>query len=135
MDDGFTKEEWKMQVETKKILSKNIDVVATCVRVPVFIGHSEAVAIEFNNPIDVKSARQALKNAKGVQVIDALDPEDGFATPVECAGDDAVYVSRIRRDPTVENGLLLWIVSDNIRKGAALNSVQIAEMLVPILKK
>ena len=133
MDDGFTKEEWKMRVETQKILDSNIEVVATCVRVPVFVGHAEAVAVEFERPLDVETARRALKNAEGVIVIDTLDPEDGFITPIDCAGDDAVYVSRIRKDPTIPNGLLLWIVADNVRKGAALNSVQIAEMLLGVL--
>ncbi|MFM7630874.1 MAG: aspartate-semialdehyde dehydrogenase [Alphaproteobacteria bacterium] len=134
MDDGFTKEEWKMRVETQKILDPRIEVVATCVRVPVFVGHAEAVAVEFERPIDPEAARRALKRAKGVLVVDALDPEDGFVTPIECAGEDAVYVSRIRKDPSVPNGLMLWIVADNVRKGAALNSVQIAEALLAMMK-
>ena len=129
MDDGATKEEWKMVVETKKILDKNIAVHATCVRVPVFVGHGEAVNIEFDGPIDEKTAREALQNAPGVVVVDRR-ADEGYVTPVECAGEDAVYVSRIREDPTVENGLSIWVVSDNLRKGAALNAVQIAEALV-----
>ncbi|MEJ0063734.1 MAG: aspartate-semialdehyde dehydrogenase [Alphaproteobacteria bacterium] len=129
MEDGGTQEEWKMMVETKKILDPKIKVTATCVRVPVFIGHSEAVNVEFANPISAAEARAALKKARGVTVIDHRH-DDGFVTPVECVGEDAVYVSRIREDMTVENGLNLWIVSDNLRKGAALNAVQIAEMLV-----
>jgi aspartate-semialdehyde dehydrogenase len=128
MDDGETKEEWKMNVETRKILDPKIRVTATCVRVPVFIGHAEAVNIECEKPIDASTARAALKKAPGITVIDHHH-EDGFVTPVECAGEDAVYVSRIREDSTVENGLNLWIVSDNLRKGAALNAVQIAEIL------
>jgi len=129
MDDGSTKEEWKMAVETRKILDKDIAVHATCVRVPVFIGHAEAVNIEFAKPIDEKAAREALRDAPGVVVIDHR-ADEGYVTPVECAGDDAVYVSRIRKDPTVKNGLSLWCVSDNLRKGAALNTVQIAEALI-----
>jgi aspartate-semialdehyde dehydrogenase len=129
MDDGSTKEEWKMVVETKKILDPAIAVTATCVRVPVFIGHSEAVNLEFENPISAEEAREALRAAPGVSVID-YRVDEGYVTPVECAGEDAVYVSRIREDPTVENGLNLWVVSDNLRKGAALNAVQIAEELV-----
>jgi len=127
-DDGSTKEEWKMAVETRKILDPNILVQATCVRVPVFIGHGEAVNIEFVNPIDENAARVALKKAPGVVVVDHRGDE-GYVTPVEAAGEDAVYVSRIRRDPTVPNGLSIWVVSDNLRKGAALNAVQIAEVL------
>lgn len=130
MEDGFTKEEWKMRVETKKIMGDDIDVTATCVRVPVFVGHSEAVTIEFENPISVAQARTALRNAPGVVVIDTQDLEDGFATPVEVAGDDPVYVSRIRKDETVKHGLCIWVVADNLRKGAATNAVQIAEVLV-----
>jgi aspartate-semialdehyde dehydrogenase len=128
MEDGSTKEEWKMAAETKKILDPKIKVTATCVRVPVFIGHAEAVNVEFAKPISAAEARAALKKAPGVTVIDHHH-DDGFVTPVECAGEDAVYVSRIREDSTVENGLNLWIVSDNLRKGAALNAVQIAELL------
>lgn len=134
MDDGFTKEEWKMRVETQKILDPRIEVVATCVRVPVFVGHAEAVSVEFERPMNPDTARRILKNAPGVLVVDTLDPEDGFITPIDCAGEDAVYVSRIRRDPSIPNGLMLWIVADNVRKGAALNSVQIAEALLPMLK-
>jgi aspartate-semialdehyde dehydrogenase len=133
MDDGFTKEEWKMRVETQKILDPRIEVVATCVRVPVFVGHAEAVSVEFERPLNPDAARRILKNAPGVLVVDTLDPEDGFITPIDCAGEDAVYVSRIRRDPSIPNGLMLWIVADNVRKGAALNSVQIAEALLPML--
>ena len=129
MDDGATKEEWKMSVETRKILDKDIQVHATCVRVPVFIGHGEAVNVEFSKPIDEKQAREALRNAPGVVVVDHR-ADEGYVTPVECAGEDAVYVSRIRKDPTVKNGLSMWVVSDNLRKGAALNAVQIAEALV-----
>jgi aspartate-semialdehyde dehydrogenase len=129
MDDGMTKEEWKMMVETKKILDPSIKVTATCVRVPVFIGHAEAVNVEFERPITAEEARKALRAAPGVTVIDHR-ADEGYVTPAECVGDDAVYVSRIREDQTVENGLNLWIVSDNIRKGAALNAVQIAERLV-----
>jgi len=129
MDSGATKEEWKMAVETKKILDPAIDVFATCVRVPVFIGHGEAVHVEFESPIDEEEAREALRNAPGVAVVD-LRADEGYVTPVECAGDDAVFVSRIRKDPTVENGLGLWIAADNLRKGAALNAVQIAETLI-----
>ncbi|MDY0009353.1 MAG: aspartate-semialdehyde dehydrogenase [Bdellovibrionales bacterium] len=129
LDDGQTKEEWKMRVETKKILDKSIEVVATCVRVPVFVGHSEAVHIEFKKPVTVAAARKALQKAPGVVVIDRPDPEDGIVTPAEIAGEDAVYVSRIRKDPSVKNGLAIWVVSDNLRKGAATNAVQIAEVL------
>jgi aspartate-semialdehyde dehydrogenase len=129
MEDGFTKEEWKMVVETKKILDPKIKVVATCVRVPVFIGHSEAVNIEFQNPISADEARAILSAAPGCLVIDSHEP-GGYVTPYECVGEDATYISRIREDPTVDNGLTLWCVSDNLRKGAALNAVQIAECLI-----
>ncbi|HEY1856990.1 aspartate-semialdehyde dehydrogenase [Acidocella sp.] len=129
MEDGATKEEWKMAVETKKILDPNIAVIATCVRVPVFIGHSEAVHVEFENPITVNEARAALRNAPGV-VLQDQRTDGGYITPIECKGEDAVFVSRVRKDPTVENGLAFWCVSDNLRKGAALNAVQIAEVLV-----
>jgi aspartate-semialdehyde dehydrogenase len=129
MEDGATKEEWKMVVETKKILDPSIAVMATCVRVPVFIGHSEAVHVEFESPITVNEARAALRNAPGV-VLQDQRTEGGYMTPIECKGEDAVYVSRVRKDPTVENGLAFWCVSDNLRKGAALNAVQIAEVLV-----
>ena len=129
LDDGFTKEEWKLVVETKKILDPAIKVVATCVRVPVFIGHSEAVNIEFENPITAEEATSALRNAPGCLVIDKREP-GGYVTPFEAAGEDATYISRIREDPTIDNGLMLWIVSDNLRKGAALNAVQIAECLI-----
>ena len=129
MEDGMTKEEWKMIVETKKILDPMIKVSATCVRVPVFIGHAESVNVEFEHPISASEARQILKKTEGVTVIDHKH-EDGFVTPAECVGEDSVYVSRIREDISVENGLNLWIVSDNLRKGAALNAVQIAEILV-----
>ncbi|MCW5746628.1 MAG: aspartate-semialdehyde dehydrogenase [Alphaproteobacteria bacterium] len=129
MDDGSTKEEWKMVVETKKILDPRIKVTATCVRVPVFIGHAEAVNLELERPLDETEARAILGKAPGVVVIDRREP-GGYITPVEVAGEDPVYVSRIRTDPTVENGLNLWIVSDNLRKGAALNAVQIAEALI-----
>jgi aspartate-semialdehyde dehydrogenase len=129
MEDGFTKEEWKMVVETKKILDPKIKLVATCVRVPVFIGHSEAVNIEFARPISADEARAILHNAPGCLVIDRHEP-GGYVTPHECVGEDATYISRIREDPTVENGLVLWCVSDNLRKGAALNAIQIAECLI-----
>jgi len=129
LDDGFTKEEWKLVVETKKILDPKIKVVATCVRVPVFIGHSEAVHIEFENPITADEAREILRNAPGCLVIDKREA-GGYATPHECAGEDATYISRIREDATVENGLAIWVVADNLRKGAALNAIQIAECLI-----
>ena len=128
MNDGSTKEEWKMAVETRKILDPDIAVHATCVRVPVFIGHAEAVNVEFGSPIGEREARDALRESPGIVVVDHR-ADEGYVTPVECAGDDAVYVSRIRKDPTVENGLSMWVVSDNLRKGAALNAVQIAETL------
>ena len=129
MDDGSTKEEWKMVVETKKILDPAIKVTATCVRVPVFIGHAEAVNIECERPLSAEDARAVLDEAPGVVVIDHR-VDEGYVTPVEAVGEDAVYVSRIREDPTVENGLNLWIVSDNLRKGAALNAIQIAELMI-----
>ena len=128
MEDGSTKEEWKMAVETRKILDPDIRVIATCVRVPVFIGHAEAVVIETEHPVSVADARAALRDAPGVVVVDQRE-DGGYITPAECAGEDAVYVSRIRKDATVENGLAFWCVSDNLRKGAALNAVQIAESL------
>jgi aspartate-semialdehyde dehydrogenase len=128
MDDGSTKEEWKMMVETKKILDSSIKLNATCVRVPIFIGHGEAVNVEFDRPISADDARLALRNALGVVVVDHR-ADEGYVTPVEAVGEDAVYVSRIREDPTVENGLTFWVVSDNLRKGAALNTIQIAEAL------
>jgi aspartate-semialdehyde dehydrogenase len=128
MDDGSTKEEWKMSVETRKILDPDIAVTATCVRVPVFVGHAEAVNIEFERPVDEDEAREALRSAPGVVVIDHRANE-GYVTPAEAAGEDPVYVSRIRRDPTIPNGLNIWVVADNLRKGAALNAVQIAEVL------
>jgi aspartate-semialdehyde dehydrogenase len=129
MDDGSTKEEWKMVAETKKILDIKIKLTATCVRVPVFIGHSEAVNIEFENPITADQAREILREAPGCLVIDRREP-GGYITPHEAAGEDATYISRIREDPTIDNGLNLWVVSDNLRKGAALNAVQIAESIV-----
>jgi len=129
MDDRYTKEEWKMCVETKKILDKKIDVTATCVRVPVFVSHAESVNVEFKKPITVARARKALEKAPGVVVVDKLEHEDGFITPAETSGEDAVYVSRLRKDETVKNGLNLWVVADNLRKGAATNAVQIAEVL------
>jgi len=128
LDDGSTKEEWKMVVETKKILDPKIKLVATCVRVPVFVGHSEAINIEFENEISAKKAQSILREAPGVMLIDKRE-DGGYVTPVECVGDGATYISRVREDPTVENGLTLWCVSDNLRKGAALNAVQIAELL------
>jgi aspartate-semialdehyde dehydrogenase len=128
MDDGSTKEEWKMAVETRKILDPDIAVSATCVRVPVFIGHAEAINVEFERPLTADRARTALRNTPGIIVIDHR-ADEGYVTPAEAAGEDAVYVSRIRRDPTVPHGLSLWVVADNLRKGAALNAVQIAEIL------
>ena len=129
MEDGYTKEEWKMVAETKKILDPKIKLTATCVRVPVFIGHSEAVNIEFEEPITADEAREILRSAPGCIVIDKREP-GGYVTPYECAGEDATYISRIREDGTVENGLSMWVVSDNLRKGAALNAIQIAECLI-----
>jgi aspartate-semialdehyde dehydrogenase len=129
MDDGFTKEEWKMVAETKKILDPKIKLTATCVRVPVFVGHSEAVNVEFAEPITADEAREVLRQAPGVVVVDKREP-GGYITPHEAAGEDPTYVSRIREDYTVENGLAFWCVSDNLRKGAALNAIQIAEALV-----
>ena len=136
IDSGFTKEEWKMMVETQKILDQSIQLVATCVRVQVFVGHSESVNIEFEKPLTAADARNILREAPGVLVVDKRE-DGGYATPVECAGEDATFVSRIRKDPTVEYGLAMWIVSDNLRKGAALNAVQIAECLInrKLLKK
>jgi aspartate-semialdehyde dehydrogenase len=129
MEDGFTKEEWKMLVETKKILDPKIRLTATCVRVPVFVGHSESVNIEFERSITADEAREILRNASGVTVVDKREP-GGYVTPVEAAGEFETYVSRIREDATVENGLAMWIVADNLLKGAALNAVQIAETLI-----
>ena len=129
MDDGFTKEEWKMSAETKKILDPKIKVVATCVRVPVFVGHAEAVFVEFEKPVSDADARRVLRDAPGVAVVDHR-ADEGYVTPVEAAGEDKVYVSRIRTDPTIDNGLVFWCVADNLRKGAALNAVQIAEELI-----
>ena len=129
MEDGYTKEEWKMMAETKKMLDPKIKLTATAVRVPVFISHSEAVNIEFENPISPDEARDILREAPGCLVIDKRE-NGGYATPIETAGEDATYISRIREDATVENGLAMWIVSDNLRKGAALNAVQIAELLI-----
>ncbi len=129
MEDGSTKEEWKMMVETKKILDPSIKVCATCVRVPVFIGHAEAINVEFESPIDEDEAREALRAQPGITLIDHRSDE-GYVTPAECVGEDPVFVSRLRVDPTVEHGLSLWVVADNLRKGAALNAVQIAERLV-----
>lgn len=128
MDDGMTKEEWKMVVETKKILDSGIEVCASCVRVPVFVGHAEMINVEFKKPITDKEARDVLREAPGVIVVDHR-VEEGYVTPAECAGEDAVFVSRIRKDTSVKNGLNFWCVSDNLRKGAALNTVQIAEIL------
>lgn len=129
MDDGATKEEWKMAVETRKILDPDIKVFATAVRVPVFVGHGEAVHVEFERPITVEQATEALREAPGIVVLDRHE-DGGYVTQIECAGEDAVYVSRIRQDPTVPNGLAFWCVADNLRKGAALNAVQIAEEMV-----
>jgi aspartate-semialdehyde dehydrogenase len=129
MEDGYTKEEWKMMMETKKILDPRIKLTATCVRVPVFVGHSEAVNIEFETPISADEAREILRNAPGCLVIDKHE-DGGYVTPYECVGEDATYISRIRTDATVDNGLQMWVVSDNLRKGAALNAIQIAECLI-----
>ncbi|MBN9219944.1 MAG: aspartate-semialdehyde dehydrogenase [Mesorhizobium sp.] len=129
LDDGFTKEEWKMVAETKKMLDPKIKLTATCVRVPVFIGHSEAVNIEFEKPITADEAREILREAPGCQVLDKRE-DGGYITPLESAGEDATFISRIREDSTVDNGLSMWVVSDNLRKGAALNAVQIAELLI-----
>ena len=128
LDDGSTKEEWKMVVETKKILGSKIKVHATCVRVPVFVGHSEAINIEFENEISAEQAQKILREAPGVMLVDKRE-DGGYVTPIECVGEYATFISRVREDPTVENGLALWCVSDNLRKGAALNAVQIAELL------
>ncbi|MBA4350242.1 MAG: aspartate-semialdehyde dehydrogenase [Rhodobacter sp.] len=128
LDSGETKEEWKMVAETKKILDPKIKVTATCVRVPVFVGHSEAINIEFEDFLDWEEATDILREAPGVLVIDKREP-GGYITPIECVGEYATYISRIRQDSTIENGLNLWCVSDNLRKGAALNAVQIAEVL------
>jgi aspartate-semialdehyde dehydrogenase len=128
MDDGTTKEEWKMAAETRKILDPDIAVTATCVRVPVFIGHAEAINVEFERPLGEEDARAVLRRAPGITVVDHR-ADEGYVTPAEAAGEDPVYVSRIRRDPTVPYGLNLWVVADNLRKGAALNAVQIAEIL------
>ena len=128
LDDGSTKEEWKMVAETKKILDKSIKVTATCVRVPVFVGHSEAINVEFEDFLDEHEARDILREAPGCMVIDKRE-DGGYVTPIECVGEYATYISRIRQDSTIDNGLNLWVVSDNLRKGAALNAVQIAELL------
>jgi len=129
LDDGMTREEWKLAVETRKILDPDIAVVATCVRVPVFIGHAEAVHVELESALSVEQAWEALREAPGIQLVDKRE-DGGYITPLESVGEDAVYVSRIRRDPTVPHGLAFWCVTDNLRKGAALNAVQIAEALV-----
>ena len=129
MEDGSTKEEWKMMAETKKILDPKIKLTTTCVRVPVFVGHSEAVNVEFERPVTAEEARSVLREAPGLLVVDKREP-GGYVTPVECVGDYATYVSRIREDQTIDNGLSFWVVSDNLRKGAALNTVQIAELII-----
>ena len=135
MDSGDTKEEWKMMVETKKIVDPKIKVTATCVRVPVFVGHAESINIEYEEHLDENEARDILREAPGIMVIDKRE-DGGYVTPVECAGDFATFISRIRQDSTIDNGLNLWCVSDNLRKGAALNAVQIAELLGrEVLKK
>jgi aspartate-semialdehyde dehydrogenase len=135
LEDGSTKEEWKMVAETKKIMDPSIKVTATCVRVPVFVGHAEAINIEFEDHLDEEEAREILRTAPGIMVVDKREP-GGYVTPIECVGDYATYVSRIRQDSTIDNGINLWCVSDNLRKGAALNAVQIAETLGNrILKK
>jgi aspartate-semialdehyde dehydrogenase len=135
LDSGDTKEEWKMVAETKKIIDSSIKVTATCVRVPVFVGHSEALNIEFEDFLDEDEARDILREAPGIMVIDKRE-DGGYVTPIECVGDFATFISRVRQDTTVENGLNMWCVSDNLRKGAALNAVQIAELLGrEVLKK
>jgi aspartate-semialdehyde dehydrogenase len=128
LEDGSTKEEWKMVVETKKILDPRIKISATCVRVPVFVGHSEAVNIEFEGELSAEQAQEILREAPGVMLVDKRE-DGGYVTPVECVGEYATYVSRVRDDPTVDHGISIWVVSDNLRKGAALNAVQIAELL------
>jgi aspartate-semialdehyde dehydrogenase len=128
LEDGYTKEEWKMMVEVKKILDPKIKLTATCVRVPVFVGHSEAVNIEYDREMSAAKAKSILREAPGIMLVDKRE-DGGYTTPIEAAGDDATYVSRVREDPTVDNGLAFWCVSDNLRKGAALNAVQIAELL------
>jgi len=129
LDDGSTKEEWKMAVETKKILDPAIEVAATCVRCPLFVGHAEAIAVEFEHPLPVEEARDALYEAPGLILLDK--PEEGiYATPIDCVGEFEVLVSRLRQDPTVPHGLMMWVVADNLRKGAALNAIQIAETLI-----
>lgn len=128
LEDGSTKEEWKMVAETKKILDPKVKVTATCVRVPVFVGHSEAINIEFENELSAEEAQNILREAPGIMLVDKRE-DGGYVTPVECVGDYATFVSRVRDDSTVDNGLNLWCVSDNLRKGAALNAVQIAELL------
>jgi aspartate-semialdehyde dehydrogenase len=128
LEDGTTKEEWKMVVETKKILDPKIKVTATCVRVPVFVGHSESINIEFENEISAEEAQAILREAPGIMLVDKRE-DGGYITPIECVGDYATFISRVREDSTVDNGLNLWCVSDNLRKGAALNAVQIAELL------
>ena len=129
MEDGFTKEEWKMVAETKKIIDASIKLTATCVRVPTFVGHGEAVNVEFENPLSDTDAREILRESPGILIVDKRE-DGGYVTPVECAGDFATFISRIRVDPTLDNGLSFWCVSDNLRKGAALNAVQIAELLL-----
>ena len=128
LEDGSTKEEWKMVVETKKIMDPKVKVIATCVRVPVFVGHAEAINIEFENELSAEDAQNILREAPGIMLVDKRE-DGGYVTPVECVGESATYISRVRDDPTVDNGLALWCVSDNLRKGAALNAVQIAELL------
>ena len=129
MEDGFTKEEWKMVAETKKILDPKIKLTATCVRVPVFVGHAESVNVEFENALSDDEAREILRESPGLLVVDKRE-DGGYVTPVECVGDFATFISRVRVDPTVDNGLAFWCVSDNLRKGAALNAVQIAELVL-----
>ena len=129
MEDGFTKEEWKMMAETKKILDPKIKLTATCVRVPTFVGHAEAVNVELENPLSDDEAREIMRTAPGLLIVDKRE-DGGYVTPVECVGEFATFVSRLRVDPTIDNGLAFWCVSDNLRKGAALNAVQIAELLI-----
>ena len=134
MDNGATKEEWKMAVETKKIMGSDIEVHANCVRMPVFVGHGEMVNIEFEKPLSDDEAREILRDAPGISVID-MRADEGYVTPVESAGEDNVYVSRIRKDETVTFGISMWVVADNLRKGAALNAVQIAEKMLEMKLK
>lgn len=128
LQDGSTREEWKMMIETKRIIDPKIEVTATCVRVPVFVGHAESINVEFEEPLDEEEAREILREAPGITVVDERK-DGGYVTPKDCVGESATFISRIRQDPTVSNGINFWCVSDNLRKGAALNAVQIAELV------